>query len=160
VSLGVRIGLPLLGLLGSGCLFTASGGFATGRDESICDGTVPVCASAGGCVLDEDHFLKGEFPGLRRFIVRTTREAEISITVFFEEARAPGADTNIYIYESGCVERFAYETAGRDIFREAGPDMEFTWSARVYQEGDHLVEVNSDALTAYLMKVDVSELSQ
>jgi hypothetical protein len=155
-------GVPVLCLVAlgaGGCLFSSAGGFASGRDESVCDSTVPVCGTAGGCVLDADHYLKGNFPGERRFIVRTHGEADINVTLYFEEARSPGADTNIYIYESGCVERFAYETAGRDIFNLAGPDMEFSWSARVYQEGDHLLEVNSDSLSGYLLKVDVTELT-
>jgi hypothetical protein len=154
-------GLGAVGLLAlamTGCLFSSAGGFAGAADENVCDSTVPVCATAGGCVLDGSHYLKGEFPGERRFIVRTHGEADLTVSIYFDEARSPGADTNIYVYESGCIERFAYETAGRDIFREAGPDMTFGWTARVYQEGDHLVEVNSDALAGYLLKVDVAEL--
>jgi hypothetical protein len=142
----------------AGCLFTTAGGFAGGRDENVCDSTVPVCSTSGGCVLDEDHYLAGNYPGARRFIVRTRGQAVITLTVYFTEARSPGADSNFYIYETGCVERFAYETAGRDIFREAGPDMQFSFSARVYQGGDHLVEVNSDAVSEYFLIADVEEI--
>jgi len=143
-----------------GCLFTASGGFAGAREENICDSTIPVCNTTGGCVLDEDHYIKGVFPGNRRFIVRTKGEAILTVRLYFDMPRSPGADTNIYVYESGCVERFAFETAGRDIFRMAGPDQEFTWETRVYQEGDHLVEVNSDATSDFYLRVDIDELFQ
>ena len=146
--------------LAPACLFTAAGGFAGARDENICDSTIPVCNTTGGCVLDEDHYLKGEFPGTRRFVVRTHGEAKVKVRVYFDMPKSPGADTNIYVYESGCVERFAFETAGRDIFREAGPDQEFSWETKVYQEGDHLVEINSDAVSSYYLRVDVEELGQ
>jgi hypothetical protein len=149
-----------LAVLGPACLFTAAGGFAGARDENVCDSTIPVCNTTGGCVLDEDHYLKGEFPGTRRFVVRTHGEAKVKVRVYFDMPKSPGADTNIYVYESGCVERFAFETAGRDIFREAGPDQEFSWETKVYQEGDHLVEINSDAVSSYYLRVDVEELGQ
>ena len=150
----------LLLVLVPGCLFTASGGFAGAREENICDSTIPVCNTTGGCVLDEDHYIKGVFPGNRRFIVRTKGEAILTVRLYFDMPKSPGADTNIYVYESGCVERFAFETAGRDIFRMAGPDQEFTWETRVYQEGDHLVEVNSDATSDFYLRVDIDELFQ
>jgi len=150
----------LLLVLVPGCLFTASGGFAGAREENICDSTIPVCNTTGGCVLDEDHYIKGVFPGNRRFIVRTKGEAILTVRLYFDMRRSPGADTNLYVYESGCVERFAFGTAGRDIFRMAGPDQEFTLETRVYQEGDHLVEVNSDATSDFYLRVDIDELFQ
>ncbi len=147
-------------VLAPACIFTASGGFAGTREENVCDSTIPVCNTTGGCVLDEDHFIKGELPGTRRFVIRTHGEAVVSVRLYFDQPSSPGADTNIYVYESGCVERFAYETAGRDIFREAGPDQEFDWDTQVYQGGDHLVELNSDAVSSYYLRVDIDELGQ
>jgi hypothetical protein len=147
-------------MLGPACLFTSAGGFAGARDENVCDSTIPVCNTTGGCVLDEDHYLKGEFPGTRRFVVRTHGEAAVKVRLYFDMPKSPGADTNIYVYECGCVERFAFETAGRDIFREAGPDQQFDWETKVYQGGDHLVEINSDAVSSFYLRVDVSELGQ
>ncbi len=159
----VRYALALVAsvvALAPACLFTSAGGFAGARDENICDSTIPVCNTTGGCVLDEDHYIKGEFPGTRRFVIRTHGEAVVNVRLYFDMPKSPGADTNIYVYESGCVERFAYETAGRDIFREAGPDQEFDWEAKVYQDGDHLVEINSDAVSGYYLRVDITELGQ
>lgn len=158
-----RLGLCALALFASaqcGCLFSDAGGFASGRSENVCDSTVPVCDTSAGCVLDGDHYLTGDFPGARRFIVRTTGEADITVTLYFEGAKSPGADTDIFLFEAGCTEQFSYQSAGRDIFREAGPDLTFNWSTHVYQEGDHLVTVDSDALSGYLLKVDVNELSK
>jgi hypothetical protein len=147
-------------LLGSSCLFTSAGGFAGSRDENICDSTIPVCNTTGGCVLDEDHYLKGDFPGWRRFVVRTHGEATVTVLLYFDMPKSPGADTNIHVYEAGCVERFGFESAGRDIFREAGPDQQFSWETKVYQEGDHLVDITSDAVSSFYLRVDVEELGK
>ena len=131
--------------------------FIGDRALDTCDGNWPVCSFRAGCTLDEREYLEGRFPGSRHFIVETPGRAVIRVTAMFFAQVSPGADTEVHWYEPGCFERYSYTSEGTDLFREAGNTGVLEKEHTVFREGDHLVEVFSDAVAEYLLKVDVVE---
>jgi len=148
--------LVVLGALGC----TAEDVFIGDRSHDPCDGSWPVCTYRAGCNLNEREYLQGAFPGSRRFIVETAGEATIRVTLYFRNEISPGADTEIHWYEPGCFERYSYTSEGADLFREAGASGLLEKERTVYRPGDHLVEVFSDAVVDYLLRIDVIELAE
>ncbi len=136
---------------------TAEDVFIGDRVYDPCDGNWPVCSYRAGCNLNEREYLAGTFPGSRRFIVETEAEATIRVTIFYKEEISPGSDTEIHWYEPGCFERYSYTSEGADLFREAGNTGLLEKERTVYRPGDHLVEVFSDAVASYLLRIDVFE---
>ncbi len=93
-------------------------------------------------------------------IVETDGRADIRVTMLFLSQVSPGADTEIHWYEPGCFERYSYTSEGADLFREAGNSGIFEKQRTVFRAGDHLIEVFSDAVADFLLKVDVLEADQ
>lgn len=149
--------LALLAPLGAGPACTPEDVFTGDRDLDDCQGNWPVCAYRAGCKLNEREFMEGSFPGSRRFIVETAGRSDIRVSLLFLTQVSPGADTEIHWYEPGCFERYGYASEGADLFREAGGSGIFEKTRTVYRGGDHLVEVFSDAVADFLLKIDVSE---
>lgn len=147
---------PVLFALAALCACaTAEDGFTQGRSADPCSGNVPVCSSFAGCVLDDLNYTSGDFAqgAARRVIVRTTVPSEIEVQLFFRTLGSPGLDTEISWYEVGCRDRKSESSGGADVFAEAGPSRVWSRKATVFQAGDHLVEVFSDAQAGYLLKV-------
>ncbi len=144
-------------LLLSGCNFGlgAEGNFKGGLSRDRCDGTFPICQTTAGCTMGTGRYLEGQFPGSRQFIVPAPEEALITVNIFFKSELATGIDTEILWHEPGCFDTYQYLSEGRDIFREAGNDKVFSQSQQVFLEGDHLIEVFSDAVAEYIIKVDI-----
>src|SRR5262245_54881757 len=66
----VRLWVALLMSAFLGCS-DAESIFAEGRLENRCNGAIPVCGGQASCVLAQDQFYRGRFPGGTRFVVRT-----------------------------------------------------------------------------------------
>ena len=145
----------LTGLGGAGC--TAEDVFVGERKLDECDGNWPVCTYRAGCNLNVREYVEGQFPGSRRFIVETEGRADIRVTMLFLSQVSPGADTEIHWYEPGCFERYSYTSDGADLFREAGSSGIFERERTVYRGGDHLIEVFSDAVADFLLKIEVND---
>ena len=147
----------LLPLLLAGCNFGlgAEGNFTGGLSRDRCDGTFPICQTTAGCTMGTGRYIEGQFPGSRQFIVPAPEEALITVHIFFKTQIATGIDTEILWHEPGCFDTYQYLSEGRDIFLEAGNDKVFSQSKQVFLEGDHLVEIYSDAVGEYLIKVEV-----
>lgn len=148
----------VLGLVG--CGGGTPGNFTSGLDLDRCEDTFPVCTTTAGCVLTENDYIEGEFPGQRAIIVPAPAEAVIHIDIFFVEQRAAGVDTDIRWHEPGCFDTYRWTSGGQDIFLDAGRDRVLTRSQQVFQDGDHLVEIFSDAIADYFIRarVDAPEL--
>lgn len=147
-------GLPvILGLLG--CGEGALGNFASGLDLDRCEDTFPVCQTTAGCLLGEGRYIEGRFPGQKQFIVPAPADAVVRVEVFFTDQSAAGVDTEIRWHEPGCFETYRWNSEGRDIFLLAGPNRVLSQSQQVLQGGDHLVEILSDAVADYLLRVQV-----
>jgi hypothetical protein len=149
--------ISLLTLLSAACS-DAESVFTNGRAQVRCDGTLPVCSTSAGCVLDDTNFAQSAFQlgGTTRVIVRTAGPADLEVALFFRTEESPGTDTEISWYEVGCSQSYTAQSAGRDVFVEAGTDRVFKRSQKVTTAGDHLVEIFSDAQAEVLLRVTVS----
>lgn len=147
-----------------GCSFGAESTFTNGAVLNACDSSIPVCNTTAGCKLvEEDGYVEGEFPGYKQLIVPTAGEAIIRVQLYWRSQLSPGADTEILWHEPACVEVHRWESQGVDIFEQSGNDGIWQQHQRVYREGDHLVEVRSDATGGYLLRTQVltpDELAQ
>ena len=148
LSIGLVVGL-------SACGVGPESNFTLGLDLDACDQTFSFCGAPAGCILTPDDYIEGAFPGTRQFIVPTLAEAVITVDIFFQTQVATGLDTEVRWSEPGCFDTYQYRSNGRDIFLEAGNDRILSVSQQVFLEGDHLVEVFSDAVADYLLRVRV-----
>ncbi len=142
----------LLCLLGLGACNNESF-FTMGRDHTVCEDNIPTsCGQTARCLLDAHHYLDGEFPSGRRFIVRTMGEADLKFELYLDDRRAPGPSLRLEVSEPSCNERATYDSAGTDIFRDAGMDGILSISMHAIRPGDHLVELSSDAYCSYVLR--------
>ena len=149
-------GLFVVGAVVSGCSFGSEAAFYGARAFDTCDLELPVCNTTGGCKLvEEDRYLEGTFPGQRSFIVPTVGEATIRVSIYWRSQLGPGADTEIIWHEPACVDAYRYESQGADIFADSNAQGIFIQQQRVFREGEHLIEVRSDATGDYLLRTDV-----
>ena len=150
----------------SGCLpATSEAAFIGSAEEIRCGGVFPACQGQfAGCVLDEEHFIAGAFPGSRKFLVRTPPgDYKIRVKLFLNPEvtpRFPGTELEISWYEPGCADQYRFQlsqdnTTAGDLFERAGRDNVFDTAHSVIEPGDHLVTVFSDATTRYLIKVEL-----
>ena len=142
--------------LTSGCNFGSEAAFVGPRTLDTCDLEIPVCNTTAGCKLvEEDRFLEGEFPGQRSFIVPTEGEATIRVSLYWRTQLGPGADTEIIWHEPACVDAFRFESQGADVFADSNKQGIFVQEQKVFREGEHLIEIRSDATAEYLLRTDV-----
>ena len=153
--------LPLVGavvVVGfvGGCNFGSEAAFYGSRAFDTCDLELPICNTTAGCKLvEEDRYLEGTFPGQRSFIVPTAGEATIRVSIYWRSQLGPGADTEIIWHEPACVDALRFESQGADIFADSNAQGIFIRDQRVFREGEHLIEVRSDATGDYLLRTDV-----
>lgn len=139
-----------------GCSFGSEGTFTGPRALDTCDLEIPVCNTTAGCKLvEEDRFLEGVFPGQRSVIVPTAGEATIRVEIFWRSQLGPGADTEIIWHEPACVDAFRFESQGANIFDDSNAQGIFIKQQQVFREGEHLVEIRSDATAEYLIRTSV-----
>jgi hypothetical protein len=111
-------------------------------------------------VLDASHYLDGDFPSARRFIVRTMGEADLKFEIYLENRHAPGTSLRLEVSEPSCNEKELFDSAGADIFQEAGADGIISIPIHTTRPGDHLVELSSDAYCSYVLRFGVTETAQ
>jgi hypothetical protein len=128
------------------------------RVEDTCDGQWPVCDTVVGCVLADRSYLSGRFPGRNRFIARLAEPSEVKVTFFLEETSGSGDNTAITLYEDRCRARVRYDISGRLFVAESQRTGKVSRQADLVGLGDHLIEVESDSRTRYLLKVDILPL--
>jgi hypothetical protein len=134
--------------------------FTLGRDRTVCEDSIPTaCGSTARCVLDTSHYLDGNFPSGRRFIVRTTGEADLKFEIYLDDRHAPGTSLRLQVAEPSCNEKETYDSAGKDIFQDAGADGILTMSMHTVRAGDHLVELSSDAYCSYVLRLSMQTTS-
>ncbi|HEY4221057.1 MAG TPA: hypothetical protein VGO62_06935 [Myxococcota bacterium] len=140
----------------SGCDFGSEAAFIDKATLSQCDDEIPVCQTTAGCkMVEEDSYLEGSFPGQRLFIVPTLGESVIRVKLFWRKQLGPGADTDITWFEPACVDDYAFESQGADIFRDSNSQGIFVKEERVFRAGDHLVKIQSDSVADYLLRTEV-----
>lgn len=131
------------------------GNFTDGRTLIRCEDTFPVCQTTAGCVLGERQYLEGRFPGQRQFIVQAPADSLIGVELFFVEQTASGLETEIRWNEPGCFDFQIWNSEGQDIFRLAGQDNVLSQTRQVFESGDHLIEVFSDAVIDYRLRITI-----
>lgn len=152
--------LGLLGvLLGATACASAEDLFVSGRLRDTCNESWPVCTTVAGCMVGDTSYLEGKFPGTRRFIVKTDGQREISVVLFFKNEGAIGTETRIVWNEAGCGASSIEVIDGRSLFKEAAIDGTLKRSKNVFTEGDHLIEITSDATVDYLLRIETKPAS-
>ena len=140
----------------AGCQFGSEGTFVGHRALDACDLELPVCNTTAGCKLtEEEDYLEGEFPGQRSLIVPTAGEATIRVSILWRTQLGPGADTEIVWHEPACVDAYRYESQGADVFAGSNEQGIFVQQQKVFREGEHLVEIRSDATAGFLLRTEV-----
>jgi hypothetical protein len=127
--------------------------FTIGLEREPCEANVPTaCGAVAHCVLDAEHYLDGEFPSSRRFIIRTDGEESFELQLLIFDERTPGTELLVIVHEPSCGERYTWDSGGRDLFRMTGSDGVLRVPFHVLHRGDHLVEITSDANARYALK--------
>jgi hypothetical protein len=154
----LRFGVPLSGLVvvATACSFGSEGTFIGPRALDTCDLEIPICNTTAGCKLvEEDRYIEGQFPGQRSMIVPTAGEATIRVEIFWRSQLGPGADTEIIWHEPACVDAFRFESQGANVFDDSNAQGIFIKDRKVFREGEHLVEIRSDATGEFLLRTSV-----
>jgi len=127
--------------------------FTVGLDREPCEANLPTaCGAVAHCVLDSEHYLDGEFPSARRFIIRTDGEASFELQFLIFDQRTPGTELLVIVHEPSCGERYTWDSGGKDLFRMTGSDGVLRVPFHVVQRGDHLVEITADAYASYALR--------
>jgi hypothetical protein len=127
--------------------------FTLGRERTACEDSIPTtCGSTARCVLDTSHYLDGDFPSGRRFIVRTAGETDLKFEIYLDDRHAPGTSLRLQVAEPTCSEKTTYDSAGKDIFQDSGADGILSMTMHAVRPGDHLVELSSDAYCSYVLR--------
>lgn len=149
--------LALVALLASGC-----GGvreqFIGTRIEDACGGEWSVCSTTVGCFLGDRSYVEGRFPGRNQVAIRLFEPSEVSVSFHLFEMAGAGEETVINFWEESCSARVRVPVTGKTLFGENEKVGFATRKAELSGLGDHLIEVESDARTQYLMKIDVLPL--
>jgi hypothetical protein len=88
-------------------------------------------------------------------IVPTAGEATIRVEVYWRSQLGPGSDTDIIWHEPSCVDNFRFESQGVNVFDDSNAQGIFIKQQKVFREGEHLVEIRSDATAEYLLRTSV-----
>jgi len=145
---------------GASDLPVGDAGFIGNRSEDLCAGVLTVCKGmTAGCILDDKHYIKGTFPGERKFLVSAASGKKIRVLILLQNKLSPGTETEVSWFEPGCTDEYKYSLSksggGQDLFQAAGADDIFEVEHPVVDNGDHLVSVWSDAVAEYLLRVEV-----
>ena len=142
-------------LLLAGCP-DAADQFISGRLLDPCNSGWPVCDTTAGCFVGNAYYLEGQFPGTRRFIVRTDGQAQVTIALFLKSEGAAGKSLRIEWNDASCGTKSVEEIDGKAFFKETEAEGELDRTKNVYQGGDHLIEVSCDSTAEYILKAVVT----
>ena len=136
----------------------AEGQFIGSRILDACDGEWPICATTAGCILGDRSYVQGRFPGANKVVIPIFEPSEVTVSVFLSETSGAGQQTVVNLYEPACASRTRVTMTGTAFVAEAQQNGLVTRKADLSGVGDHLIEVESDARSKYLLKVDVLPL--
>jgi len=153
------LALVLLVVSAAACNPNSEEAFTRGKSLVACLQNIPACPAGGfaACTLNETMYTEQRFPDASpfRFLVSALARETIAVTLFFKTEQGVGLDTRIFWYEPGCADVYSYESQGADLFAEAEEENTITRKERVYEGGDHLVEIFSDMQAVVLITVEV-----
>ena len=146
-----KLGLLLLAV--AGCA-SSQGDFTNGLTDDPCDQFEPACNTTVGCILTNQTYTGGKFPGNGKFLVQTTGPATVEVHFFLVDPTSVGTLTTITWFESGCTSSFQDPVTGKVFVNQAEADNgEFIASQQLSAPGDHLITYQSDTTSDYLVKV-------
>lgn len=128
------------------------------RIADDCNGEWPMCSTTVGCLLGDRSYVEGRFPGQNKVGIRLEEPSEVTVGLYLFETSGAGENTVLNFFEPSCSSRVRVELQGRAL---VGENEKLGWVSRKAElsgVGDHLIEVESDARTRYLMKIDVLPL--
>lgn len=128
------------------------------RIEDDCSGAWNVCSTTVGCFVGDRSYVEGRFPGVNKLAIKLFEPSEISVGLLLFESAGAGEQTVINFFEQSCSSRVRVEVTGKTLLGENEKIGWVTRKAELTGTGDHLIEVESDARTRYLMKIDVLPL--
>ncbi|MCP4606126.1 MAG: hypothetical protein GY847_37375 [Proteobacteria bacterium] len=137
---------------------TAEDAFIGNRLLTLCGDAYWICNVPSGCVLDDDHYSKKVFPDTHRVVIATEEpELEIRVRLFLSKMESPGTELLVQLYEPDCTQDINLARAHLtdiDLFEEAGDDRMLIFDLMAMQEGEHLLEIYSDASAEFLLIVE------
>lgn len=154
VRVWVALGWLVVLALGAGC-GNRKEQFTEGRALDACSEGWPVCDRIAGCLIGDQSYVEGRFPGSGQFVVRVPEPSVVRVSIFIDNIGAAGDQTIISWFEEGCRARIRQAADGRSFVGEANEAGAFTREADLTGVGDHLIEFQSDAQADYALKVDV-----
>lgn len=159
ISVRSVLGPVLLAFLAVGCSDRKSD-FIGGRVKDACDRNWPICSQIAGCLLGDQSYIEGRFPGNGKFVVQLAEASTVRVHMFVEDVRASGAETAINFFETGCVDRVRQSATGQVLVGENDQLGQFVREADLFGVGDHLISFNSDTECHYTLKVEVQARRQ
>ncbi|MFN0062927.1 MAG: hypothetical protein ACKVPX_10475 [Myxococcaceae bacterium] len=130
--------------------------FREGRARESCTQSWPVCNLVAGCLMANENYVEGRFPGQNRFIVQLQEPSLVEVSFYLKDIGAAGALSVITFYEDGCRDRTRQEIEGRTFINEMERLGVVTREQELSGIGDHRIEVESDSQARYLLKVRVT----
>jgi hypothetical protein len=125
--------------------------FTSGKSPNACNDNIPAaCGGMAHCVLDNDQYLQGSFPGSQSFIVRTQNPQTVTFSFTFENRETPGTGLQLTSTEPDCSQQSSYTSQG-DLFEQSGASGVISFPIQMIEAGDHLVYFHSDAYCNYEM---------
>jgi len=159
--------------------------FTEDRLENLCTGHVPTCGMVASCVLGEDQYIRGQFPGGATVVVRTderhrpdtpppgqqaptepaseqgpertTVTANMLVRLLLIDPRYPGTELRSRGYDNDCgnFDERLDQEVPGGLFELAGGDGVIDHALVVGGDGDHMVTIFSDMNAGYLLRVDL-----
>jgi hypothetical protein len=152
LACGLLVGVALSA---AGCV-EADETFTQGRLRATCNSAIPVCDTRAACVLGDDEYLEGSFPGGEEFIVRTeSGDRRLVVRFLLREMISPGTEMLVRAHQSGCAEFDERRLRDVDLFERAGDDRILQFELDLQGRGDHLVEIFSDMAADFSMTTTV-----
>lgn len=149
-------------MMGVAIVTTGCGGvreqFIGMRIADECGGEWPICSTTVGCFVGDRSYVEGRFPGKNKLGIQIFEPSEVTVGLYLFETAGAGEQTVVNFFEPSCSSRVRTEVTGRTL---VGENEKIGWVSRKAElsgVGDHLIEVESDARTKYLMKIDVLPL--
>lgn len=149
----------LICVVAFGELFAGCGGgreaFIGLRVQDTCSQQWPICDRIAGCLLGDQSYIEGRFPGDRLIGVQVFEPSTVTMSFLLEEVGAAGEETAINFFEDRCRTRTRVTITGRTFAGEADKVGYVQREADLSGVGDHLIEFSSDVHAHYVLKVDV-----
>ncbi len=132
--------------------------FTEGRLENICNDTIPACNKQASCILTNEDYYDGNFPGGLTVVARTeTDDATMFARFLLIEPVAPGTELQVQIRTPDCSDITEAHLENIDLIEYAGDDLIIEFEIPMPGRGDHMIEVFSDMTSKFYMAFVIEE---